>query len=101
MVLLYKARKMIFVKYENPEGEHLEVAKAEAPPQPPYLATPGASRQNGLTLTVRAVSLARKARGYWDDYVRSKSSGNQRRLGVRMTTWEVSRLETNENWVLK
>ena len=26
---------MYFVKYENPEGEHLEVAKAEAPPQTP------------------------------------------------------------------
>ena len=33
---------MYFVKYENPEGEHLKVAKAEAPPQtPPCLATPG------------------------------------------------------------
>ena len=87
---------------ENPEGEHLEVAKAEAPPQtPPTWPRLVQSRQNGLTLTVRAVSLARKARGYWDDYVRSKSSGNQRRLGMRMTTWEVSRLETNENWVLE
>ena len=28
---------MYFVKYENPEGEHLKVAKAEAPPQPPLL----------------------------------------------------------------
>ena len=26
---------MYFVKYENPEGEHLKVAKAEAPPQTP------------------------------------------------------------------
>ena len=24
---------MYFVKYENPEGEHIEVAKAEAPKQ--------------------------------------------------------------------
>ena len=53
---------MYFVKYENPEGEHLKVAKAEAPPQtPPYLATPGASGRNGLMPTVGAVSLARKA----------------------------------------
>ena len=82
-------------------GSISKLRRPKLPPQPPYLATPGASRQNGLTLTVRAVSLARKARGCWDDYVRSKSSGNQRRLGVRMTTWEVSRLETNENWVLE
>ena len=26
---------MYFVKYENPKGEHLKVAKAEAPPQTP------------------------------------------------------------------
>ena len=26
---------MYFVKYENPEGEHLKVAKTEAPPQTP------------------------------------------------------------------
>ena len=82
-------------------GSISKLRRPKLPLSPPYLATPGASRQNGLTLTVRAVSLARKARGYWDDYVRSKSSGNQRRLGMRMTTWEVSRLETNENWVLE
>ena len=87
---------------ENPEGDDLIVAKAECPPQtPPFWPRLAHQDRTVLTLTVWAVSLARKARGCWDDYVRSKSSGNQRRLGVRMTTWEVSRLETNENWVLE
>ena len=54
---------MYFVKYENPEGEHLKVAKAEAPPQTPPT-WPRLVHQDriALTLTVRAVSLARKAR---------------------------------------
>ena len=38
---------MYFVKYENPEGEHLKVAKAEAPPQTPPLLGHAWLRQTG------------------------------------------------------
>ena len=52
---------MYFVKYENPEGEHLKVAKAEAPPQTPP-AWPRLAHQDrtALTPTVEAVSLREK-----------------------------------------
>ena len=54
---------MYFVKYENPEGEHLKVAKAEAPPQtPPTWPRLAEADRTLSTPTVEAVSLARKAR---------------------------------------
>ena len=81
-----------------PENKVFGQSPLKLPPSWPRLVQ---QDRTALMPTVEAVSLARKARGCWDDYVRSKSSGNQRRLGVRMTTWEVSRLETNENWVLE
>ena len=45
---------MYFVKYENPEGEHLKVAKAEAPPQTPPPAWPRLAEADRMlsTLTV-------------------------------------------------
>ena len=52
---------MYFVKYENPEGEHLKVAKAEAPPQtPPAWPRLAEADRTLSTLTVEAVSLREK-----------------------------------------
>ena len=48
---------------ENPEGDDLIVAKAECPPQtPPFWPRLAHQDRTVLTLTVWAVSLARKAR---------------------------------------